>query len=70
MQIPMSPDQFTVLRQKAGIAPDTFAGTVDQQGVMAEWKYAEGVFTATILKKPRMVPEALIWNRFRKWAGM
>jgi hypothetical protein len=70
MQMPMTPDQFTVLQQRAGVAPDVTSGTVTQQGVTAEWGYASGILTATILKKPRLLSESFIMSRFRKWAGL
>lgn len=70
MQFPMTPDQFATLQQRAGIPAEDTSGIVEQQGVKAHWTYADGVLTAAILKKPRLVPESFIAGRFRKWAGL
>jgi hypothetical protein len=70
MQFPMTPQQFATLQQRAGIPAEETSGMVEQQGVKAHWSYQDGMLTATILKKPRLVPESFIAGRFKKWAGL
>jgi hypothetical protein len=75
MEIPMTQEQLTVLKQRAGLPLSPNSGTITQQNVTARWEFEErppdgGVLTVTILKKPRLVPESFIFSRFRKWAGV
>jgi hypothetical protein len=75
IEIPMGEEQFTVLKQRAGIPAALNSGTITQQGVTAQWEYEArppdgGVLIVTILKKPMLVPESFIVSRFRKWAGL
>lgn len=70
MDFPITPEQFAAIQQKAGVDAAETRGTVTQQGVVAGWSYSQGVLTATILKKPRLIPESYIWKRFRAWAGL
>lgn len=70
MQFRMTAEQFATLQKRAGIPPGETSGIVEQEGVKAEWKYMDGTLTATILKKPRLVPESFIAARFKKLAGL
>jgi hypothetical protein len=68
----VTPAQFSQIQQKAGIPSTEMNGTVTQSGVTAGWSYSPSLeqLTATILKKPRLIPEGLVWSRFRSWAGL
>jgi hypothetical protein len=70
MEIPMTAEQFAALQKRAGIPADHVSGMAEEKGVTAHWYYANGVLTGTILKKPWLMPEALVWYAFRKWAGI
>jgi hypothetical protein len=70
MDFPMSPEAFAELRKRAGIPEDHISGIIERQRVMAHWSYADGVLSGTIVKKPWLLPDALVWLTFRKWAGI
>ena len=66
----LTPEQFAALKEKAGIPAAQISGTIDQKGVVARWDYLAGLLSVTILKKPALVPESFILNRFKKWANL
>jgi hypothetical protein len=69
MTFTVSPEEFADLQKRGGIPADQTHGQVVQAGVTAEWTYADGVLIVKILKRPWLMPMALIENQIRKWAG-
>lgn len=70
MRLALTPEQFNTLRERAGIAESSTSGEINQQGVRAQWSYADGMLQATILHKPMFATEGMIESHFRKWAGL
>ena len=73
IQIPLTPDQLDQVRAKAqeqGISLAGDAGEITKFGVTAAYKYADNLFTVTIVKKPFFISVEQCENQIRKAAGL
>jgi hypothetical protein len=56
VQIPLTPEQYAAagqaLQQRQGIALTGTEGTLSKSGVTASYRYADGMLSIDILKKP------------------
>jgi hypothetical protein len=73
VEIPLTPEQFArkgvEIEQQEGIKLSGNQGTISKSGVKAEYAYAAGKLSITILEKPFIVSTAYCEEQVRKWLG-
>jgi hypothetical protein len=66
--------QFNALRAKLlsqGIQlPSDSQGVLSFKGIELKYNYNGSKLTLSVLKKPFLIPESLIWGEVDKWVGI
>jgi hypothetical protein len=67
----LTPTQFNALRSKLllqGIQlPSDSQGVLSFKGIELKYNYDGAKLTLSVLKKPFLIPESLIWGEVDKW---